>query len=465
MQSTKVQRFAVPSLVALAFGLAGCGSSSDEAENTPTGDSTSSGGSVATGGSHAAGDGAGGSSAGGSQGGGGGGVGGSGVGGSGGSVGKGGAAGGAGAGGSSAGGKGGSGPTPTVADCSGLAAQGVFEEITPPKVKAGFGQVKDGGGAFAFAADPVNQGTIYLGTLWQGLWKSTNCGATWKELNTGMNGADASSGMNWTLAVDPIKPEVVYTNSGYTNSHLWKSSNGGGDWLQIWPPPSQPDLAKAFQYNFANVVALDPFNHEHILLTYHEACLPPHTSTCIAESMDSGASWKLIDGKAGWSGGEGQVIFFLNDSHTWLWGSQTNGYFRSGDSGVSWDQIAGMSTTHLQGTELVRREDGTFFLAGAAGIYRSADGTASTWKLIAGTGPIVGGMVSTGKNLYAGPCYGGGACDHAPLLTSALNDGNTWTKVSSYPDLKQGGNFQYDPGHHLFYSSNMAQGLWRAVMP
>ena len=27
------------------------------------------------------------------------------------------------------------------------------------------------------------------------------------------------------------------------------------------------------------------------------------------------------------------------------------------------------------------------------------------------------------------------------------------------------GNFQYDPGHKLFYSSNMAQGLWRAVMP
>ena len=103
MQSTKLQRFAVPSVVMLAFGLAGCGSSSDEAENTTTGDSTSSGGSVATGGSHAAGDGAGGSSAGGSQGGGvgGSGVGGSGVGGSGGSVGKGGAAGGAGAGGSS----------------------------------------------------------------------------------------------------------------------------------------------------------------------------------------------------------------------------------------------------------------------------------------------------------------------------------------------------------------------------
>jgi hypothetical protein len=349
-------------------------------------------------------------------------------------------------------------------DCGNLKAEGVFEEITPPAVKAGFGKVKDGGGAFAFDVDPVNLGTIYLGTLWQGLWKSTDCGATWKELNTGMNGADASSGMNWTLEVDPIEPNVVYTNSGYTNSHLWKSTNGGGDWAQAWPPLLQPDLSKAFQYNFANVVAIDPTNHKHILLTFHEACLPPHTSTCIAESSDAGASWKLHDGKAGWNGGEGQVIFFLGNSQTWLWGSQSNGYFRSGDSGTTWEEIPGMSTTHLQGTELVQRADGTYFLAGAAGIYRSPDGMASNWHLIQNTGPIVGGMVSTGKNLYAGPCYGGGACQHAPLLTSPLSDGNTWTKVSSYPDIPQGGNFGYDSGHHLFYSSNMAQGLWRAVM-
>jgi hypothetical protein len=150
--------------------------------------------------------------------------------------------------------------------------------------------------------------------------------------------------MNWTFAVDPIEPEVIYTNSGYTNSHLWKSSNGGGDWEQLWPPPAQPELATAFQYNFANVVALDPFDHHHLLLTFHEPCLPPHASTCIAESMDAGASWTLLDGEPGWNGGEGQVIFFLDDSQTWLWGSSTNGYYRTGDGGDSWSD-PGMSTT------------------------------------------------------------------------------------------------------------------------
>jgi hypothetical protein len=447
MQLIQMHRLTVPCLVGLALGLSGCSGSSDGAKPAGSGGSTNGG--------------AGGAGVGGSS------VGGAGVGASGGNVGAGGSAGGAGAGGSTSGGggNGGSGPDPIVADCGSLADEGVFEEITPPEVKAGFGQVTDGGGAFAFDVDPVNQGTIYLGTLWQGLWKSTDCGATWTELATGTNGEAASSGMNWTLEVDPMEPEVVYTNSGYSNNHLWKTTNGGTDWEQSWPPVAQPELSAAFQYNFANVVAIDPFDHEHILLTFHEACLAPHTSTCIAESTDAGVSWKLIDGQDGWNGGEGQVIFFLENSQTWLWGSQTNGYFRSGDSGVTWDEIPGMSTTHLQGTQLVQREDGTFFLAGAAGIYRSPDGTASTWELIDGTGPIVGGMVSTGTNLYAGPCYGGGACEHAPLLTSPLSDGNTWTEVESYPDIPQGGNFGYDPGHKLFYSSNMDHGLWRAVMP
>ncbi len=65
-------------------------------------------------------------------------------------------------------------PTPKVNDCDGLAAPGVFEEITPPEVKANIdvmvGSVTKGG-TFAMAVDPVNQGTVYAGTKFQGVWK------------------------------------------------------------------------------------------------------------------------------------------------------------------------------------------------------------------------------------------------------------------------------------------------------
>src|SRR6185503_7991865 len=88
---------------------------------------------------------------------------------------------------------GGTGVVVKVSACDGLAPEGTFEEITPPAVKAGIGTKQpDGqtrGGTFAIAVDPVNQGTVYAGTLFQKVWKSTDCGATWKDIATGTNGA------------------------------------------------------------------------------------------------------------------------------------------------------------------------------------------------------------------------------------------------------------------------------------
>jgi photosystem II stability/assembly factor-like uncharacterized protein len=269
--------------------------------------------------------------------------------------------------------------------------------------------------------------------------------------------------MNWTLAIDPQEPSTVYTNSGYGSNGLFKSTDGGVNWIDIWSGASQPELGKAFMYNFANVVALDPQDHLHVLLTFHEPCLPPHTTTCIVESKDGGASWTIHDGKAGWNGGEGQVIFFLDSPTTWLWGSQTNGFWRTPDSGQTWEEIPKMTTSHLQGSQLVRVRSGAFFAAGADGIWTSPDGGAASWQLIPDTGPIVGGLVSDGQNLYASTCYFGGFCDTPRYLTSPESDGTTWTSMP-IPKMSMGGNLGYDPGHKLLYSSNLDAGLWRVVV-
>jgi photosystem II stability/assembly factor-like uncharacterized protein len=357
-------------------------------------------------------------------------------------------------------------PPPTVNDCDGLAPPGTFEEITPPDVKAGIGTKQpDGqtrGGTFAMAVDAVNQGTLYAGTLFQKVWKSTNCGASWTAIATGTSADDVNRGMNWTFAIDPTDPEVLYTNSGYGSNGLFKSTDGGVNWTDIWSRASQPDLGQSLTYNFANVVAIDPNDHEHVLLTFHETCLPPHPETCIAETRDGGSTWRLIDGEPSWNGNEGQVIFFLGDSNTWLWGSQTNGFWRSGDGGRSWEEIRGMTTSHLQGSQLLRTADGTFFVAGADGIWRSPDGQASSFTLVPDTGPIVGGIVTDGTTMYASTCYFGGFCNPR-YLRSAETDGNQWTTLE-HPVMTQGGNLGYDRAHKLLYSSNLDAGLWRVVV-
>lgn len=357
-------------------------------------------------------------------------------------------------------------PPPKVNPCDGLAAEGTFEEITPPEVKAGIGVTRPDnqtqGGTFAIAVDPVNQGTIYAGTLFQGVWKSTDCGSTWKVIATGTNSSDINRGMNWTFAIDPEDPNVVYTNSGYGSNGLFKSIDGGVNWIDIWSGTSQPELGKAFTYNFANVIAIDPSDHLHLLLTFHEACLAPHPATCIVESMDGGSSWRIIDGDPSWDGNEGQVIFFLENSQTWLWGSQSNGFWRSGNSGSTWEAIPNMTTSHLQGSQLVRVQDGTFFAAGADGVWRSPDGTASTWKLVPDTGPIVGGLVSDGTTMFTSTCYFANFCNPR-YLRSPETDGQTWTQITS-PMMNQGGTMGYDKGHKLLVSSNLDSGLWRVVV-
>lgn len=359
-------------------------------------------------------------------------------------------------------------PPVKVSNCDGLAAPGVFEEITPPIVKAGIGvKTPDNqtqGGPFAMAVDPINLGTVYSGSLFQGVWKSTDCGANWTKIATGTNAADVNRGMNWTLAVDPQDANIVYTNSGYGSNGLFKSTDGGVNWTDIWSQKSQPDLAKAFTYNFANVIAIDPANHLHILLTFHEACLAPHPATCIVESMNGGDSWRVIDGDPTWNGNEGQVIFFLENSSTWLWGSQSNGFWRSPDSGQTWQAIPKMTTSHLQGSQILRTKAGTFYAAGSDGIWTSTDGTVPTWKLIPDTGPIVGGLVSDGTTMYASTCYFGGFCNPR-YLHSAETDGQTWTALPNSPTLTQGGNLGYDKAHKLLYSSNLDAGLWRVVVP
>jgi hypothetical protein len=175
-------------------------------------------------------------------------------------------------------------------------------------------------------------------------------------------------------------------------------------------------------------------------------------------------TWRLYDGQPSWDGSEGQVIFFLENSDSWLWGSQNNGFWRSGDHGASWTAITGMTTSHLQSSQLVRAADGTFFAAGADGIWRSPNGLANNWSLVPDTGPIVGGLVSNGKNMFASTCYFPDFCPAPRYLKSAETDGRNWTALPNSPQVKVGGTMGYDPGHSLLYSSNLKGGLWRVVV-
>ena len=147
-----------------------------------------------------------------------------------------------------------------VGKCDSLPKPGTWEQITPPEVlkylpPQGKGS-PDGNlpfGVQAIGLDPTVDGTVYLGTCKMGLWKSTDCGSTWARINTGKNGATLDLGAQNSMVIDPLNPKIIYTNSFYGQNGAFKSTDGGVNWEQFWPP-ADPALSKVVAYNFVGTI-------------------------------------------------------------------------------------------------------------------------------------------------------------------------------------------------------------------
>jgi ligand-binding sensor domain-containing protein len=72
--------------------------------------------------------------------------------------------------------------------------------------------------------DPQTPSTIYAGTSYSGLFKSTNGGGNWNAINVGLDQFDQYIR---ALVIDPKTPTTLYTGT-YTG--IFKSSNSGQSW-------------------------------------------------------------------------------------------------------------------------------------------------------------------------------------------------------------------------------------------
>ncbi|MEO8155973.1 MAG: hypothetical protein ABI605_23150 [Rhizobacter sp.] len=337
-------------------------------------------------------------------------------------------------------------------------------------------------GANAFVVDPVNHGTVYLGTSSMGMWKTTNCGSTWSPLTTGPSAgknADAiTRGRNWTMVIDPSDPQVLYTVAGYADGGIFKSSNGGVDWAQILPA----NIMSATGNGFMEKITLDLSDpkHKHLLASFHTPCtgtpLPgapvasDGTWACLAESTDAGVTWSLTTNAFPWNGtdGPGQTMV---DAKTWFYGTNgPNGLWRTTTGGVSANGAPAWKLVqpgNANGSVYVAR-DGSFYAGGGNGnVIHSVDGI--TWSTIPNS--AVGGslngstpMVDTGAILFT-TTNGTGTQNpywSAPTKTYP-NPAAPFTQMST-PSMVAGGAYMdYDPAFGIVYSSNMLGGFWRYI--
>jgi hypothetical protein len=329
----------------------------------------------------------------------------------------------------------------TVGKCDGLGAIDEFENITPPGL--------DGSefGVVSVFLDPANSGTVYCGTDAKGVFKSTDCGSTWKKLNTGTNGDLLDTGILWVMAIDHQDPKNIYAGALYgTDLGLFKSTNGGVDWASLFTPGSTVGNASSF----FQAISIDPTNHNHLVVSFHDDCTSSFGTGCMAQSQDGGNKWTLFKGPLeGWQEGAGPYVL---GATTWLLSTPQDGLYYTDDSGASWKQVG-------PGTNLsfYKAANGNIYTASDFGIYRSTD--YRNWKEIAES-PPGNGLVGDGKRIFMGKRV---SDDDQPYWVATEADGTDWKPYRS-PKMPNGGHYlRYDPDHNLMYSANAESGLWRIV--
>jgi hypothetical protein len=362
----------------------------------------------------------------------------------------------------------------TVGSCGNLATRDIWEDITPPEVVLP-GLPNFPYGVAGFVLDPKNAGTVYVGASKQGLWKSTDCGSTWIHANTGTAGpmcgwtnepcSKVLDGAQWwSLAIDPSDSQVLYAvnGAGTYSAGVFKSTNGGVDWMHVWPPENAAPNQYAGAPDFVANLMLDPYDHQHLLIDFHTNCTTPYVGLCLGESLDGGMTWRIANGDpamGSYSAHDSRSYLVptpSTTSTTWLFGTM-GGLWRTSDGGGSWTMV---SSNIFHGS-LYETTDGTLYLGGTQGVLHSTDGIA--WTNVPNSGQLIGGITSDGNSLYASSlasCIDVGQ-NLQTYESSAANDGTSWMAMPSPGMTQGGGQLGYEADHHVLYSSNCAQGLWR----
>jgi len=329
-------------------------------------------------------------------------------------------------------------------------------------------------GTQSVEADPSNPSNLYAEFNCQGIWKSTDYGATWTgPINTGKNAgrvSDCVGGITVSSSGGAGPPTIYQGCIQGSGEGFWRSVDGGVNWSKysVGPGGDRQDY-------YAPVV--DPYDENHLIMAGHE-----HDS--IVASVNGGKNWSAVHLDAGMlTNGRTGFVFFINTGDaattrgTWLWiGEQSgglNGTWRTANSGATWVQVD--TNEHPPGAAQIYQPDtnGVVFMAGSnsilgQGVLRSAD-YGQTWTH-AGLTNNESVVVGTSKNVYSmfGFPAGPGATFDSSFEVGAQPGNGTWVAPGTPAGLTQGAahiSAVNDGTNNVLIGAMWNSGLWRYIEP
>ena len=336
---------------------------------------------------------------------------------------------------------------PVVRPCSNLPASGQWENITPPG---------DIGDSQAIRVHPTESGTLYVdmhkggnGNHYptDGLYRSTDCGATWSDrISTGKNSDQITNGSWWSFEIDPRNDQVIYAIDGYGVGGFFKSVNGGVDWEQTIPQ----EQAQYIPGLFLSLFDMDPTMPDHLAGATHQNCVGPTGGGCLVETMDGGTTWAVIKSPAtGWIEGAGTIVL---GPDLLLFAAGGGSLSVTTDHGRTWTKK--YDSAH---PSVLKTPNGTYIVPTNGGLAKSTNGL--DWeKVQTSTSPRLTQIAGGKTHLYASDQWTNS------FYVAPVDAPEQMQKYEGIPNHSDGTfSLAYDDGHGILYSSQFANGLWRVV--
>src|SRR5262249_17496949 len=132
----------------------------------------------------------------------------------------------------------------------------------------------------ALAIDPLTPATLYAGTQYDGVFKSTDGGSSWHAVNTGLpstfDGIEVEA-----LPINPLTPTTLYDPA---SGGVFKSTDGGSSWHAAHTGISRAVVALAIDPTTPTTLYAGTLVSR--LVGGHEGVL---------KSTDGGASWYAVN--------------------------------------------------------------------------------------------------------------------------------------------------------------------------
>jgi photosystem II stability/assembly factor-like uncharacterized protein len=295
-------------------------------------------------------------------------------------------------------------------------------------------QVKPGyaGPTAGVTVNPAN-GDVFMVVSDQGLWKSTDHGATFARCDDKNIGGRCETG--WALNFDPTGQRLfcfmIYGSSAMT-------TDGGRTWAK----------SKVSHLDYGSVDWSD--TGKRVLAIRHES------GGMLTTSDDGGATWKDLE-----KGFNNCGVF---DRNTFVaTKAKEKGIFRSTDAGATWTKVSDLSP--VAATPVVFR--GVCYWCDGSSILLSKDKGATWIRMWPWSQPLPG--PETDSRFIHGPFFGEEEAHFVAVGKNGFQEttdgGKTWQVAAPLPPgftvNRVGANYAWDAKNNIFYASTMTKPTFK----